>query len=51
MKLFQDMNEVSNAVSGSVNGCPNNSLENPPYKPGKSEVSLLSSSSYVPHSN
>ena len=28
------MNEVSNDLDGSVNGCPNSSLENPPYKPG-----------------
>eukprot|EP00118_Oscarella_pearsei_P007834 m.39311 g.39311 ORF g.39311 m.39311 type:complete len:667 (+) comp32704_c0_seq8:17-2017(+) len=31
--IWIDMNEVSNAVSGSIHGCPNNSLENPPYKP------------------
>jgi hypothetical protein len=27
------MIEVSNELTGSVDGCPNSSLENPPYKP------------------
>jgi lysosomal alpha-glucosidase len=31
---WNDMNEISNFVPGSLNGCPNNSLENPPYLPG-----------------
>src|SRR5205807_373950 len=31
-----DMNEVSNfKASGSLDGCPNSSLESPPYVPGK----------------
>ncbi|CAC5378647.1 GAA [Mytilus coruscus] len=32
--MWIDMNEISNFVAGSINSCPKNSIEDPPYVPG-----------------
>lgn len=37
----KDMNEPSNFVQGSMEGCPDSDLENPPYTPRKCTVSVL----------
>ena len=34
--LWIDMNEPSNFVPGSLDGCPNTSINNPPFLPGQS---------------
>uniref|UniRef100_A0A7N6FL29 Uncharacterized protein n=1 Tax=Anabas testudineus TaxID=64144 RepID=A0A7N6FL29_ANATE len=39
--LWIDMNEPSSFVDGSTNGCPSNSIENPPYTPGESVLGGL----------
>jgi lysosomal alpha-glucosidase len=31
---WNDMNEIFSFVSGSLDGCPNNTLEDSPYLPG-----------------
>lgn len=30
---WQDMNDPSNFLNGTINGCPNTTLDNPPYLP------------------
>ncbi|XP_077184313.1 lysosomal alpha-glucosidase [Paroedura picta] len=56
--MWIDMNEPSNFVEGSLDGCPNNKIENPPYVPGvlgrslKTHTICASSKQYLSsHSN
>lgn len=45
IRLFQDMNEPSNFIRGSQQGCPDNELENPPYVPGEPHLPAWSGDS------
>ncbi|VDI02413.1 lysosomal alpha-glucosidase [Mytilus galloprovincialis] len=38
--MWIDMNEISNFVAGSINSCPKNSIEDPPYVPDVAGGSL-----------
>uniref|UniRef100_A0A7N9ALJ1 Alpha glucosidase 2 n=1 Tax=Mastacembelus armatus TaxID=205130 RepID=A0A7N9ALJ1_9TELE len=48
--LWIDMNEPSNFLDGSTNGCPSNSLENPPYTPVCATAQQKQSIHYNMHS-
>ena len=39
--LWIDMNEPSNFIPGSIDGCPNSTFNTPPYLPSKYNTKLI----------